>query len=379
VFIYYTGTYLPDPSAAAIVFIAFFFVFDFFESDKLKPFTLAVIFFALATLIKTSVGVYFMGFLGIVFLENLTKGSKMEIRRFLQLGAIALAGLVPVLVSYFYIEYLNERYDAWLFWHKPAPFVSLDDFYHYLEKFLKPVLLKEYFVLPQILLWSVAVTATIPLLYKDSIGRRCLALMLMYMIGALVMFVLLGHLLAIHEYYFTSIFIPFLAFCLLSAMLRLHETVRAKEGARTLNTALFVGTVILFFFADYQANQRLGNNYNGWGSSYNTDWLANGKELLNSVGIPKEEQIVVLNEPEPNLSLIYFDRRGYVIEPSRWGGYHFDLVKDLMREKRIKILVLKVRFAEEYLARDSTIFRNFDLLTTSDQIAVYSFNGTEAR
>jgi|GEM_PF-1257049 len=374
VFIYYTCSYFPDTAGASMVFIAAYFILNFIEHRKLRDYTLAVLFLTLGTLIKTSIGLYFIGFVAVAVFLALKRSDSPDTRLKIRVFLIALFGVIVILANYFYIKYLNRTYDASLFWHQPFPFEGLQDFGEYVELALKPYLLKEYFILPQVLFWCAVVGSAIPGLRKDPLGRSTLLLALVYMIGALSMFVLLGHAMSVHEYYFISIFIPFFGFTLLIAMIQLHKaTLLFLEGRKSVNIALCVSTIICFFFADYQANQRLGPDYNGWGKYYNTDWLKDSRGLMDSLGVPKEEKIVILNEPEPNLSLVYFDRKGYVMDEHRWGGYYLAGVEELMQEQHLKYLIVKEEYASRYLSRDSNFFGNFKLIQKKGEINVYQF------
>jgi hypothetical protein len=46
--------------------------------------------------------------------------------------------------------------------------------------------------------------------------------------------------------------------------------------------------------------------------------MRNGAAVLDSLGIPGQAHIGILNEKPPNLSLVYFNRKGYVINKEWW-------------------------------------------------------------
>src|SRR5690606_33005055 len=55
-FIYYTCSYISDATSVAILFIAFYFMFNFFERHSSFSLIFSLNFLTLATLIKTSTG-----------------------------------------------------------------------------------------------------------------------------------------------------------------------------------------------------------------------------------------------------------------------------------------------------------------------------------
>src|SRR5690606_15954491 len=70
-FIYYTCSYLPDANAVGLLFVAFYYILDYLEHQSSRALLLSLFFLTLATLIKTSTGLYLLAFLGISAVQRL--------------------------------------------------------------------------------------------------------------------------------------------------------------------------------------------------------------------------------------------------------------------------------------------------------------------
>ena len=372
VYIGYTCNYLPDAAGASLAMAAFYFVLDFIDHERTKTFAIAIFLLTLAALIKTSVAIYLIGFIGFTCIERLVYWNKYNYKQTLALAGVSILSVGALVFSYLYIKYLNTTYEAWLFLSRASPFSGLEDFLYYINVSFKHLWLNEYLVLPQYLVLAAVVFSAIPSLLKKRAGVRQLLLGLYYCIGAMCVFLLMGNPMQGHDYYFVSIFIPFIAFIMLISSIELGSFQYSKEGARAINIAITAGATVMFFFGDFYHHQRQRPDYPGFSAYYRTYWMTNASEFMDKMKIPFKEKIVVLNEPEPNLSLLYFDRKGYVVEPGRWGK-DIGFVQQLMKEKSLKYLVVEEKQRKELMSGSPGMFDNFELMAVQDQIALLKF------
>lgn len=374
VFIYYTCNYLPDTAGTSMAFIAFYFILNFFDSGKFRDFLKAVIFLTLGTLIKTSIVVYFIGFVSFVGFQQLVNFRLINRKDMIRMLTLTCIACLLIAANYYYIQYLNDTYKSWLFLGEPKPFKGFAAFQQYINENFKPILVHAYLSQPQYLLWAVVVFAMFPFLLKDKQESVRLRLSLLFFTGAIGMFWLMGENMPVHDYYFISIFLPFFGFIFLASILQLHKQMRAGSGLIAGNIALVTGILICFFFADYAAYQRLHGRPNSSDLSFSTDWMQNGARVMDSLLIPKDETILVFNEHEPNLSLIYFDRKGYVISPEWQVGMYPDELERIMQEKEVNILVTKAQHVHHFETGNPAFFDHFNHLVTTGEIVVYKFD-----
>src|SRR4051812_37150024 len=67
IYVYYTCNYLPDAAACSISFIAFYFLLEYIDTSSSRSLLLTLAVLTLATLMKTSLGIYLLSFMGYVF------------------------------------------------------------------------------------------------------------------------------------------------------------------------------------------------------------------------------------------------------------------------------------------------------------------------
>jgi hypothetical protein len=126
--------------------------------------------------------------------------------------------------------------------------------------------------------------------------------------------------------------------------------------------------IFTFFFADHQVYQRhqLLGIYNEQGYSFR--WLEGGNRLLDSIGVTRQTEIMLADNP-PNLGLIYCDRKGYNVA-DRFFKSDVNYIGDVMNDRHINILVANAGTYYYLRQEDSTKFIRFTLLGVKDDLAV---------
>ncbi|XZF13221.1 ArnT family glycosyltransferase [Chitinophagaceae bacterium MMS25-I14] len=368
VFIAYTCNYLPDTASVSVCFVSFYFLFDYLQAEKKRSLVVGIALLGLATLIKTSTGVYLIGATAFGLLDHIKNRKAYTAKNRVWFAGTVFVAYAAVIGWYLYTQYLNTKYNSILFLSKPAPFDGMKAFDDYINQEFKNLWIKEYMVFPQYVVLAVLLIAILPFMHKEPSLRRYLRMFLLFLAGSLCMFFLIGNQLLVHDYYIIAIFFPMLAFGIMCAILYLRTLVAAGDGRKIMNTALLTCMITTFFFADYQTYRRLRTDYKPFSDWSRIYWMENGSQLLKELHIAADEKITVLNEYAPNLALCYFDRKGWVLFPEFWNNDAVQ-IKKFMQERQSSVVVFDAKLLNAKLSSDSTFFKDFTVLH-SDTAAV---------
>ncbi|RZK61797.1 MAG: hypothetical protein EOO59_04165, partial [Hymenobacter sp.] len=145
VFAYYAGSFLPDPTGAALVLVATYYLLRYRPGQRLGPLVGAIALFTLATLIKLSAGIYLLAGLGTVLLWGYLQPVAFGLRQRLLLLLLAGGSLGAVAGYTLYNQQLNEAYQSSLFLARPQPIQSPEQ-YQRVMRHIEEVWSHEYFV-----------------------------------------------------------------------------------------------------------------------------------------------------------------------------------------------------------------------------------------
>jgi hypothetical protein len=311
VFAYYAGNFLPDPASAALVLVATYYLLRFRPGQPFGPLMVAILLFTLATLIKLSAGIYLLAGLGTVLLWGYLQPAAFALRQRLLLLLLTGASLGAVLGYTLYNQYLNEAYHSSLFLARPLPIESAEQ-YQRIVRHIEELWVGEYFVPFQYRL--LLASALICLLSLPRLVRTewvWVAQLGLATIGALAFFRLMGVQFFDHDYYVLASFWPGLV--LLVALATTQLALRLAAAPGLLRSALFgVALVALLATGLPRYRARTGNVYPPFSDYYSYRWMQGGAAQLAAAQVPATATVLVLGEEAPNLSLVYFDRRGLV-------------------------------------------------------------------
>lgn len=271
---------------------------------------------------------------------------------------------------YLYNQYLNEHYNSTLFIATPAPFESLDDFKLYWSLNVQHSWLDQYFVLPSYLFYFTIICAAIPVFKKSKQYTAALLLSLLFFVFMIPVFIGMGHQYHVHDYYVICTFFPLLAWIVVHASIAIHSEVHSSQISGTMIKSGLIGALfMLYCFADFSIYQRLDINSKRLAENTRVHWMKGGAAILDSLHIPQNEKIVVINEYPPNQGLLYFDRKGYNIFPGTWKN-DATVLEQWMKEKKLRIGVCETKTIKEKEQADSLIFQHFIKIYSDDRVTV---------
>ena len=366
VFIYYTCNYLPDAAAASVAFIAFYYILRYADSLSARHFIWSIVFLTLATLMKTSVGLYLCGFLLWV---AYTRAKQWQVKTHLSFYIPTLISVSIIVGYYLYNRHLNTTYHSGVFLATINPFRSIGDIHRYIIDFRK-IWANEYLVPAQYLLLAVVLVGAIPILFQNKHGKSMLLLILIFFTGMLAMTLLMGIQLFHHDYYAVSIFLPFVAFTLLVCIIAIHNAITNPIIILSVRAVSFAGLVLCFCMAAYHTQYRL--QYGVAGGTPGISWAEGGAEVLRQLQIPKDEPIIVVNEDDANTHLLFFDRKGINIDKKQWSKVSsVSELRPQMWEYGSHTLVCQSGLANSLIANDTSLHTYFNTLYLDGRIAIF--------
>lgn len=314
VFAYYAGNFLPDPASVALVLVAAYYLLGYPGSRRFGQLAGAICLLTLATLLKLTSGIYLGAALGTVLLWGYLQPVAFSLRQrgLLLLSAGLSAGVVAA--SALYAQHLNETYHSFIFLASLKPLHSwadLDGVYWRVHD----VWAREYFTYFQyvlLILSAVVILLSLPrILRADWLWATQLGLGLL---GGALFLRLMGAQFIDHDYYALASFWPLLVLAVALATTQVAQ--RLARAPRWVAPGLFgaVGLVLLVTGLQH-FRARMGEPYRGFSTYYSYRWMQGGAARLAAAGVPPSATLLVLGEDAPNLSLVYFDRRGLTWNP----------------------------------------------------------------
>ncbi|MCO5247498.1 MAG: hypothetical protein M9887_00895 [Chitinophagales bacterium] len=363
VFLFYTCNYLADSVSAIWVMVAMTLFLQAWMLGKYKRKYFGAIIFTFAALIKTSSTLYFIGF---VFYDLLRfffekKGSfKKERKYFL----IVFTGFALIVGYFFYNDYLNITYDSNLFLlHILLP--TKDMLLYLLNDRLPNVLLQEYFFYHSY--WFIILVVVLSYFKKSKLSLKIyLPLCVILLIGVFIVSYLMGAQFIDHDYYVIAIFFPWIYLSFFWFAIH-HQALFLNRFFHLVLIALFM----FFLIGTYQRFQdRISPDYPGFSEYYRTSWMEDGYLKLNRLQINLDEKIGVIQEDAPNLALLYFDRKGYVIKGRYWRR-NFAVLSTFFKKHHLKIGLCNQKEFSELINTQPVFYKYFRIKYQDDKLVVF--------
>ncbi|MBX0292551.1 glycosyltransferase family 39 protein [Hymenobacter sp. HSC-4F20] len=307
-FAFYAVSYLPDPVSLSLSFVGYYYWLRFFEQRTFRDLLVAVAVLTLAGLIKTTTSLHLAALVGLTLgWEYLAAEPLLTVRQRRQLLGAVLAGVGLIVAFFVHNQHLNATYQSGQFLAEARP-ITDDDVRQQVWFYIRRDWLAEYATNTQYRV--LAVCGALLLVFAWPNLRRHLPLTLLLLATAAIsylFFQLMGAQMGVHDYYFICSFIPPAVLLLVLALLNIA---RYTGWVRYATTAGLAGLAVVFVVQGYtRLQRRMSDEYPPF-SPYAYEWMRGGADLLRRAGVPPQAQVLLFNDPAPNLGLVYFDRRG---------------------------------------------------------------------
>ena len=313
-FAFYAGGFLPDPFSLSLSFVGYYYWARFFESRHFPDLRVAVLVLGLAALIKTTTVLHLSAVASITVLWAFMQPDRLTLRQRLEfLGLMALV-LATVVGFFLHNQHLNETYQSGQFLAAARPIPDPETLHDVLRDVRRGWLF-EYATTTQYR--TLAVCGVLLIIFlRRNLGRYLpLTLLLLAAVAIGLLFAqLMGAQFGVHDYYIICAGLPPAVLLLVLALLNLSQYTGPVRYGTTVGLA-----VLVFFLAanGYKRLQRRSSDDYLPFSPWAHVWMRGGAAEMAQAGVPAATNVLYFNERAPNISQVYFDRRGLTwIPPS---------------------------------------------------------------
>ncbi len=375
IFLYYSGTYTPDPFSASLVFVALYFYWRFYYHDRqFRHLLWATGLTGLAMFVKIMAGVYFIGFTGVVLAVSYVRPSLLNWGQKLTfLGVVTL--IILLQISYvLYHRYLNEAYGNGLFLVEALPIKSMAQHREIWEK-VRDTWRLEYFTpagyaLVKICLGLMAAYAVVR--WRRAVAYLPLALFLVLAtVGIGVLYVLLGPQLLAHDYYPIAPLVPLLVLVVCCGVKALVDLLgSSRVAALGLPVLLLIGIAVPTYVGMRHHYARMTDPYKPHSDYYTYRWLVGGEQKLRAAGVPDKAFILVYGESAPNTALVHFNHRGITWDPII-SDTPPDTLLRIMAGRRLEYLVVSQQIRQRMEQENPALLPPFQLVSCNEQFCIF--------
>ncbi len=331
ILVFYTNNFLTDAPAFGLSLLGFYCFYIFYESGRLKPLYLANIFFMLAIMLKTSAGILFAGICAIFIMEVFFKISiKPNTRLFTnpkQQFIPFVITLFVVLAWYMYASWFNEKHDGPYFLLSILPIWHMDyASINQISRSLNENLIYQFF---NVYTFVMVLGMFFWLLINWEKAPRFLTYIMVFTALQCIIFLLLFfRVFDVHDYYLLNLLV-FMAVVPLAFFRYLKE----NHPKRLNNKRIQLFFLIVLLFNVYYAAQKNSIKYHAKQEAWHYSFLNRNNELeywrwfhwyydsylkaydsvtpyLRSLGIGRNDRVISLKDPSPNVSLALMDVKG---------------------------------------------------------------------
>jgi 4-amino-4-deoxy-L-arabinose transferase-like glycosyltransferase len=372
VFAYYAGNFVPDPVSASLVLVAAYYLLTYPASQRFGYLVGAIGLLTLATLIKLTSGIYLLAALGTLLLWGYLQPVVFSLGQRWLLLLLSGLSLGVIGIYTIYNQYLNETYQSGIFLASTRPLTSWAQFDQMRERVQRDWK-SEYFVSFQYAMLKAS--ALIVLLSLPRLLRTdwlWVAQIGIAAVGAALFVRVMGAQFIDHDYYVIASFWPLLLLLVTLATTQLAQ--RLAGAPRWLAPLLFgvVGVALLGQgLRHYRA--RMSDPYRHFSQYYSYRWMQGGAAELALAHVPTTATLLVLGEQAPNLSLVYFDRRGITWAPDLAHLPPSREVLQKMTESKLDYLVMRQEVFRALSSQHPDLPTAFQSVVSTSQYVVLKY------
>jgi len=352
---FYAGTYLPDPVSLSLTFVGYYYWLRFFDSEKFGHLVTALVILTVASLLKTTSALFMAAVAGITMLWAYQQPTLLTGRQRWQLLVVIAVSFGSLVLFVKHNEQLNTTYNSAQFLAETRP-ITTAEMGHRVWVNVYRDWLREYAT--RTMYGMLAASALLVLwCWRADLRRPYLPLTLLLLAAGAIAYVfskVMGSQFEVHDYYIICSFVPPAVLLLVLALLHVG---RAQGWQRTATTVALGGLVLVLLGSGYKRlGRRFSDDYQPFSLYYTHGWMRGGADLLQRLAVPATARVLVLDDPAPNLGLVYFDRRGLTWQPEL-NGLHSATLLDKMAADSLNYLIMSPmaygKLAPEHAALDT--------------------------
>ncbi len=309
VFVYYQGGFMPTIPSLSNSIIGIYLYSLYLSNSDNKYFNFSLLFLTIAALCRTTFAIPLIAILCFEFLRIL-KGNTKLIPKLLPI----LLSIVFILIYSFYNGHLRDKFGS-IFLNQILPAKNFNEALEMIKIAIKNWGVQYFSIIHYLLLICLVLASVFYLLSKktrilDKTANLILLVLIMF-IGCIASSILMLRQFPDHDYYFLDTF--YLPVILLLIFL---VTIIPLENSKR-NNSIYLITILLLsisMIVNAVNTQKSRRKTGYWDRTTSTINNFKGMEnYLDSISIPKNSKMLVLDANAPNIPLILMNRKGYPI------------------------------------------------------------------
>ncbi|PIP53690.1 MAG: hypothetical protein COX07_09345 [Bacteroidetes bacterium CG23_combo_of_CG06-09_8_20_14_all_32_9] len=343
VIIFYTNNFLLNVPALSFTFIGWYYFMLFYKEKKGKHFYIALVLFALASLLKLSEAMSLFVLIGLLVFERIPfikfkQNKELIFGNFLKSFLLLLIPFFLIFSWYLYASYYNESHKQMYYIFQFNPIWSMD--MQSIKLVWENITARWYYEYFDPIMYKVFLACVIlaMILFKKA-SKAFLTILLFYIIGSLGFAMLWYSNLKEHDYYTISFFIApfFLLLITFQVMDDFLKNLKNKTIRILSYSILIFGLVFLLIQNINYDHKKIIERYN-WqyfpDSSFKDLFFI--KDYLKEIGVTSDDKVIVL----PDMSTCY---SLYIIDQPGWTNFLFDYNPEILKkyiEKGAKYIII---------------------------------------
>ncbi len=311
----YSINFLPDPSALGLIFIGWFYFYNFIKSrEKSKNLIIAFVFFTLAALLKVTFFLHpLSAFLTLICLDVLAKKSfKIILKENIKAISIIFFSLLIIVSWNLYMIDFNTKNQVKSFLFEPLPIWNLSkkeifEVWDYMSNYW----FTKYYFQTTFHLFFLLIILGIVFIKKNE--KSLLLSAIFVFLGSLSFFMLFYSQFKEHDYYFITL-IPAIVFLVSSSFVSL------KNKFPNLINHISIKLILAFIcvLSLNYASKKLAERFDIKNDLYATigEKLVTTENFINSLKISKKAKFIIVPDLTPNGGLYFINHPGWSVKDS---------------------------------------------------------------
>lgn len=306
---YYQGGFLPTIPSLSNAIIGIFFYSEYLFTQKHKYFNLSILFLSIATLSRVPFAITLIAVFGLEVLRIFKKDSKL------------MPKIVPVFISVlailfysFYNFFLTAKYGS-IFLNNMLPARSFEEAVE-VVKLINKNWGTQYFSSVHYIILALSFIGSLYILIckKKSLQKEksLFALLIAIIFSGCIAFALLMLRQFIHhDYYFLdSFFLPTVLLLIITlSIFPIRNTILINRLSKVVILVICIPFIISA--ANSQKERRVTGHWDRTAATINN--FKNSELFLDSIGIPTNSKMLVIDAYATNIPLVLMNRKGYPI------------------------------------------------------------------
>ena len=309
VWVYYQAGFIPGVTSLSFAIIGLFYYFNCKVNESTKLLPVAFLFLTIAAASRTTFIIPLITISGIEALHFLQK-KKFEFKS----TALIIGSFAFIAFYYLWNIHLRELNGS-LFLNELKPANSITEFIEILKNVQSRWILQYMSIVQYSVLTGLIILFIISSIKKNQHSNSSISFLKLFLIidflGCIFFFFAMMQQFSNHDYYFIDTFYLPLFLLMIALFSRVQKTLQKIPFYIQVSTLIICVCIMVEETYATQIDKRITGSWDKTASLvYDYNKL---DEKLDSIGIPRNAKILVLDAVAPNIPFIRMNRKGYVV------------------------------------------------------------------